>query len=176
MKKLICAALALMLLCGCTGGEETVPSETASAQTTAPAETTVPAGTTVPPETAGTVPAADPNAPISAEYAPETFNAYHIYWTDETDYITSIGFTAAEELTDVTFARLGWEGNSYSEDEVLYTIDIMGPETPFLAQVVYWGDMTTYGISFTDAGGARRYFAVYISGGDGSLVCTEYTP
>ena len=38
------------------------------------------------------------------------------------------------------------------------------------------GDMTTYGISFTDADGAARHYAVSISGKDGSLVCAEYLP
>ena len=118
-----------------------------------------------------------PLAPIHADYAGETFNAYHAYWSDETDYITSIGFTAAEPLTDVKFGLLDWfETESWQMAEVLYTIDEMDPDQPFLAQVVFWGDMTTYGISFTDADGNARHYAVSISGRDGSVVCTEYVP
>ena len=118
-----------------------------------------------------------PLAPIHADYAPESFNAYHAYWTDETDYITAIGFTPAEPLTDVTFGLLDWfKTESWQMSEVLYTIDSMDPDHPFLAQVVFWGDMTTYGISFTDADGQARHYALSISGKDGSLVCTEYVP
>ena len=114
-------------------------------------------------------------APIYADYAPEDFNAYHAYWSDETDYITAIGFTPAERLTHVKFGLLDWfETESWQMSEVLYTMDELDPERCFLAQVVFWGDMTTYGISFTDADGAERHFAVSISGKDGSLVCTEY--
>ena len=114
-------------------------------------------------------------APIYADYAPESFNAYHAYWSDETDYITSIGFPPAEKLTNVRFGLLDWfETESWQMSEELYTIDEIDPDRPFLAQVVFWGDMTTYGISFTDADGAERHFALSISGKDGSLVCQEY--
>lgn len=116
-----------------------------------------------------------PRAPIYADYASEDFNAYHAYWSDETDYITSIGFTPAERLTDVKFGLLDWfETESWQMSEELYTMDELTPDRCFLAQVVFWGDMTTYGISFTDADGAQRHFAVSISGKDGSLICTEY--
>ena len=114
-------------------------------------------------------------APIYADYAAESFNAFHAYWSDETDYITSIGFTPAEKLTDVRFGLLDWfETESWQIAEELYTVDEIDPDHAFLAQVVFWGDMTTYGISFTDADGAERHFAVSISGKDGSLVCQEY--
>lgn len=114
-------------------------------------------------------------APIYADYAPEDFNTYHAYWSEESDYITSIGFTPAEKLTDVRFTMLTWtERGEYAVDQELYTIEEMDPEHCFLAQVVFWGDMTTYGISFTDADGEARYYAIMISGKDGSLLCTEY--
>ena len=116
-------------------------------------------------------------APIYADYAAESFNAYHAYWSDETDYITAIGFTTAEKLTNVRFGLLDWfETESWQMAEELYTMDEIDPDHAFLAQVVFWGDMTTYGISFTDADGAERHFAVSISGKDGSLVCQEYAP
>ena len=116
-------------------------------------------------------------APIHADYAAEDFNAYHAYWSDETDYITAIGFTPAEKLTNVEFGLLDWfETESWQMAEVLYTMDELDPDRCFLAQVVFWGDMTTYGISFTDADGAVRHYAVSISGRDGSLVCSEYLP
>ena len=118
-----------------------------------------------------------PLAPIYADYAQESFNAYHAYWSDETDYITSIGFTPAEKLTNVRFGLLDWfETESWQMAEELYTMDELDPDHAFLAQVVFWGDMTTYGISFTDADGETRHFAVSISGKDGSLICQEYAP
>ena len=116
-----------------------------------------------------------PLAPIYADYAAESFNAYHAYWSDETDYITAIGFTPAEKLTNVRFGLLDWfETESWQMAEELYTMDEIDPDHAFLAQVVFWGAMTTYGLRFTDAGGAERHFAVSISGKDGSLICQEY--
>lgn len=166
MKRLICLMLLLILLCGC--GSEPAGT-TAPIETTIPVETSVSSETTLPPEIAAPA--------IRAGYAAEDFNAYHAYWSDETDYITSIGFTPAERLTDVKFGLLDWfETESYVMNEVLYTIDEMDPDHCFLAQVVFWGDMTTYGISFTDESGEARHYAVSISGRDGSLVCTEYEP
>ena len=118
-----------------------------------------------------------PLAPIYADYADESFNPYHVYWSEETDYITSIGFTAGETLTDVRFGLLDWfEREAYTMDRELFTIDTMTPDQNFLAQVCFYGDMTTYGISFTDADGVRRHYAVSISGMDGSLLCREYAP
>ena len=115
-------------------------------------------------------------APIHADYAEETFNAYHAYWGEESDYITAIGITASETITDVQFGLLDWfETESYRMDEVLYTIDTMTPEQPFLAQVTFWGDLTTYGLSFTDADGTARHYYILISGKDGSLICQEYS-
>ena len=116
-----------------------------------------------------------PLAPIYADYAQESFNAYHAYWSDETDYITSISFTPAERLTDVEFGLLDWfETESWQMAEVLYTMEELDPDHAFLAQVAFWGDMTTYGIRFTDADGEVRHYAVSISGKDGSLICAEY--
>ncbi len=116
-------------------------------------------------------------APIHADYAEETFNAYHAYWGEDSDYITSIGITASETITGVQFGQLDWfETESYQMDEVLFTIDTMTPDQPFLAQVTFWGDFTTYGLSFTDESGTERHYYMMISGKDGSLFCREYTP
>ena len=77
-------------------------------------------------------------APIHADYAPEDFNGYHAYWSEETDYIPSIGFTPSETLTDVRFGLLDWfETESWQMSETLYTIDEMDPDHAFLAQVVF---------------------------------------
>ena len=171
MKRILCAALLAATLCGCAAApaETTVPVETTlPVETTSPVETTVPVETTLPAETAS-------DAPIHAAYAEESFNAYHAYWGEDSDYITAIGFTADETLTDVEFSLLTWNEDGSYDAEVLYSFDSMDPDRAFLAQVTFWGDMTTYGIAFTDESGARRQFAVYISGRDGSLICEEDT-
>lgn len=180
MKRLLCILLAVLALCGCAAA----PAETTSApvettlpaETTLPVETTVPAQTTAPTETTSPAQTEPALAPIHADYAEESFNAYHAYWGEESDYITAIGFTASETITNVQFGLLDWfETESYQMDEVLFTIETMTPEQPFLAHVTFWGDMTTYGLSFTDESGTERHFYILISGMDGSLICEEYT-
>lgn len=172
MRRCICAALLCVLLVGCAAApaQTTAPTEKFIPIQSAPAEATAPAETTLPPETA----APAPEAPILVDYAGEDFNPYEVYWSEETDYITSIGFLPTERLTDVEFSLLTWNEDGSYDAEVLYSFDSMDPDRPFLAQVAFWGDMTTYGIAFTDESGARRQFAVYISGKDGSLICEEY--
>ena len=49
-----------------------------------------------------------------------------------------------------------------------------GATWPLVADVVFYGDMTAYGLSFTDESGIQRHFAITMSGFDSSLVATEY--
>ena len=65
---------------------------------------------------------------------------------------------------------------TYVEDSILYTIPELTPDMPLIAQVVFYGDFTTYGLSFTDENGTQRLFVVYISGRNGAPILQEYTP
>ncbi len=112
-------------------------------------------------------------APIYAAYAEEDFRPTQAYWTEETEYVTKMAFTTDQTLREVQFTLLTWD-ETYEVDSVLYEFDTLDADNPFLAAVVFWGDMTTYGISFRDEGGSLRRFALTISGKDGSLLCFEY--
>ena len=178
---------------GTTGPSETAPSAEATVPgvdndmsyqdqdlpiADEPAETTEPAPveTTAPAFGEYTVRIEDPEKPIHCGAA-FVFDAVALI--GEAGVYTIVeeatGFTPAERLTDVKFGLLDWfETESWQMSEVLYTMDELDPDHCFLAQVVFWGDMTTYGISFTDENGEVRHYAISISGKDGSLVCTEY--
>ncbi len=112
--------------------------------------------------------------PIRAAYAPEGFQPTEVYRTIETDFVTELAFTTNQNLRNIQFTLLSWTEDDYTVDSVLHEFDTMTPETPFLAAVVFWGDMTTYGISFVDANEQIRRYALVISGKDGSLLCIEY--
>ena len=121
------------------------------------------------------LPIPDSLAPITAAYADASFRPDYAYHSEETEYITSIAFTPNEVLKDVQFGLLEWqETGSLWMADVLHTIDELSPDQSFLAQVPFWGDLTTYGISFIDETGRERHFSVLIGGEDGSLICTEY--
>lgn len=113
--------------------------------------------------------------PIFADYAPEHFVSDYNWHCGETDYVTDIGILANEHITNVTFCLLDALEN-YRVVETLYTVDEMNADTAMKLSVVFWGDFTTYGVSFIDANGNQRAYALMVSGKDGSLICTEYTP
>ena len=116
-----------------------------------------------------------PITPVFADYAPDHFVAAHSWHCGEEDYVTHIGIQPNEPITNVVVSRLGIDP-PYCEEEILWTVDALNADEPAKISVVFWGDMTTYGIRFLDMHGNPRYFALSVSGRDGSLVCTEYTP
>ena len=101
---------------------------------------------------------------------------YHEYIVDGSDGMVQIAFCANEMLTDVRFVSLIPKGTSYLTEKTLYTLESLAPQMPLVIGVVYYGDMTTYGLSFTDASGNARHYAVYMSGMDGSLILEPFEP
>lgn len=115
--------------------------------------------------------------PITAEFADDALLSsgnYQEYIVDPSEYMVRIAFRAGENLSNVKFTSLQPNGEAVEEAEILYTLDRLSPETPFVLGVVFYGDMTTYGISFMDSTGTTRYYAIYVSGKDGSLMMYEY--
>ena len=100
---------------------------------------------------------------------------YLLYESDDPEYATTIVFYAHETLWDVTLCSLLFDGEEYLTDP-LYNFNRFYEDTPLVAELPFYGDMTTYGISFTDAAGNERCFEVYISGRDGTPVIQEYVP
>ena len=56
---------------------------------------------------------------------------------------------------------------------VYITLPEMTREMPLVAELAFPGDMTTYGIRFTDESGTAHTYTVYISGRNGALMLTE---
>ena len=76
----------------------------------------------------------------------------------------------------MVLTALRYDEPSYAVEEVLCSLDRMDGETYFVAELAFYGDMTTYGIAITDGDGERRHYAVMLSGRDGSVVMEEYIP
>ncbi len=53
---------------------------------------------------------------------------------------------------------------------------VMTPDTPVAVQLIFPGDLPAYGISYVDAGGKLRRFAIDVSGYDGSVLLEEADP
>ena len=79
-------------------------------------------------------------------------------------YAGKEAFRGLEGLTEEGFAI----------DRTLHALPEMTAEQPLLTGVVFPGDMTTYGLHFRDGSGARRFFAVSISGRNGMLILEEW--
>lgn len=138
-----------------TEPEETEPEETQ------PEETEYP----VPPEV---------KPLITAAFAEEGNQGDIFFSEDESEYAVRLVFTAEENVT-YQFCQLIWERETY-EISYVFTENTLKAGETFVAQVDFPGDLTTYGIHVTDQNGSAQYYAVYISGKDGSLVCQSYEP
>ena len=115
--------------------------------------------------------------PVTVEFAEEStlYGAdCHEFIIDDSEYMSRLVFRANETIKNVSFNSLRYEGSNYFVDEQLYTLPELVSQKSLVAGVVFYGDMTTYGLSFTDAVGNIRNFYICISGKDGSLIMAEY--
>ena len=114
-------------------------------------------------------------SPIFVDYAGEELLAkgpYEYVLVDESLDASEIAIYANETLKDVCFSLLEYTDEGFIENP-LYNAPVITIEKPLVAAVAFYGSNTTYGLSFTDALGVHRLFAISISGMDGSLVLTE---
>ena len=113
--------------------------------------------------------------PIIADFASEELIAkgpYEYLAVDPSEYSTELAIYANEVLTDVSFYEC-LHNDGGCEEKLLYVLPTLTVEKPLVACVVFYGDMTTYGVSFTDGAGVRHSYEMYISGMDGSLILTK---
>lgn len=116
---------------------------------------------------------------VSANYADKTLlksGKYHEFILEESEYLEKLAFRSYENVTDVQFTWLLWEEEGLQVDKVLHTIPELKAGEAFVAGVVFYGDMTMFGLSFVDGNGVTHYYSVSVSGRNGSLVFEEYQP
>lgn len=81
-------------------------------------------------------------------------------------------------VKDFKFIEVGFEEVDgdvvFLENEVLYYLEELIPEEPFLVTWMEWGSIPHRGISFIDETGATRHFYLGMSGEDGSLYLAEF--
>ncbi len=54
--------------------------------------------------------------------------------------------------------------------EKLYALDKLNSDKPLVVGIVFYGDFTTYGLSFNGAQGNEYNYTIYTSGKDGSVI------
>ena len=90
------------------------------------------------------------------------------YTLEESEYTEYLAFWVGEPVTDFHLQAMQLAESGYIPDALLYAQDEVIPEEPVVAGVVFYGDMTGYGICFFDAAGNPHQYAVTLSGMDGS--------
>lgn len=112
---------------------------------------------------------------LSANYADENLllhGAYHHY-SDQQEYRIPIAFRAYGTLRDVTLFAIDYTADGPFPGKDFFSLPEMTREMPLVAELVFPGDMTMYGIRFTDEAGTTHTYTVYISGRNGALMLTE---
>lgn len=99
--------------------------------------------------------------------------AYQEYVAEQSDYTTYLLFTAAETLREVSLSQVIFDGSGETLSP-LCTVEELTPDRPFMAGVVFYGDLTTYVLSFTDEAGVRQQYAARLSGRNGAPVLSLY--
>ena len=121
----------------------------------------------------------DAQLPVSAFFADGVDLTGEIrceYTVEDSEYASRIAFLANQQLRNVELTSLQYDGDAYSVEEVHLWMNTLQKDAYFVADVVFYGDMTAYGLSFVDEKGNEHCYAVSLSGLDGSLVMNEYTP
>ena len=127
--------------------------------------------------------------PVSVQYltavGDEDYNWVTLY--DGPD-ACCILFTADSRVTDFTLLNLFAEDFTETgavifsatpvelDEERDSLSSVMTPGTPVAVQLIFPGDLPAYGISYVDAVGILRRFAIEVSGYDGSVLLEEADP
>lgn len=101
---------------------------------------------------------------------------YHEHIVTDSEYTQRLLFRAHETLSDVRFTMMDITADGIISGDPLYTLDTLSEEKPLVIGVVFFGDLTTFGLSFTDVSGTEHYYMLYTSGRNGSVVMQAYTP
>lgn len=100
------------------------------------------------------------------------------FTADTSDYAMDLVFFTPTEVSGFKFnaltpVSLGDEGVTFEEKE-LYSLDSLVMDKAVKITMAFAGDTPNYGISYTDAGGNERRYAICQSGFDGSIYLSPY--
>jgi len=99
-------------------------------------------------------------------------------FTDTRMDSSSVIFMADTAVKDFKFIELGFEEDGpqlkFHETAVLYALDELSPSKPLVVETLLPETIPTRGISYVDASNQTRYFAIALSGQDGSVFIFEF--
>ena len=79
------------------------------------------------------------------------------------------------EVTDFTFCSVGnidyADDGTYTAELVpMHTVGTLNESNPLVVTMTFWGDIPSYGITYTDSDGTLRSELITLSGENGSVV------
>lgn len=122
---------------------------------------------------------------VSVDCATEDFlsnyDSFDEFIDYKDEYSQRIVFSTNSVIKDFKYIEIGHKeedaGIVYFENAVLYSLDELLPENPFVTTWTEVGDVISYrGIAFTDDNNVTKYFYIKISGEDGTLLLIEFQP
>jgi len=97
-------------------------------------------------------------------------NEYHVFIKEESEYTQYLLLTPSEKLSDISLTLMELTEDGLVPGEKLYTLDELDVDKPLAVGVVFYGDFTTYGLSFSGESGNKCNYIIYTSGKDGSVI------
>lgn len=95
---------------------------------------------------------------------------------DDSEYRELLAFRFYEDVTNVRFMWLDYDGETLGEGLMITQIPEVKAGEALVASVVFYGDMTMFCLACVDSDGVNHYYSVSVSGRNGSLVFTEFQP
>ena len=100
---------------------------------------------------------------------------YHYYEAESAEYSVTAAFCAYGVLTEVTLFRMD-AGDQYKEGDTLFSVHRWESGELFVAELLFPGSMSMYGLRFTDHNGTVHTFTVTESGRNGDIVLAPFSP
>ena len=99
----------------------------------------------------------------------------HRFTADNSDYETEVVFFASGDVYDFAFCEVtsidySDSGEFIYELNPKFTTDTLTEDAPLVVTMTFWGDIPSYGITYTDSEGISHSELVGLSGEDGSVI------
>lgn len=98
------------------------------------------------------------------------------FTADNSEYEQEVVFFAnSGDVYDFEFCSINWldesdGGESDIEFVPMFTVDTLSNDTPLVVTMTFWGDIPSYGITYTDTAGVEHSGTISISGENGSVI------
>ena len=113
--------------------------------------------------------------PITVDFAKgEPSPGSFVFRQEESPSQSLFTIRTAEKVTALSLCTTSFLDSGFVPADTLYTLDALTPEQELFAGLNFYGDLTSYAVTFTGSDGAVKQFTIVLSGRDGSIILNEY--